>query len=100
MEWNFLFRVDHLNQTGEERNLKGLITTEGSQPPRPEQIQQFLKECGFEAQVEDPIRLIFRDPNPADPVKITIVRLDNEEKAESDRVLKLLSEQFGKQYNL
>lgn len=98
MEWNFLFRVDHLNESGEERNLKGLISTEGTQSPRPEQIQRFLKECGFEVQVEDPERLIFKDANPKDPVKITIVSLGNEEEVQSEQVLKKLSEQFRKEY--
>ncbi|MGC5324696.1 hypothetical protein [Brevibacillus sp. SYSU BS000544] len=102
MEWNFLFRVDHLNEKGEERNLKGLIITKENQSPTPEQIQQFLQKSGFHVQIHDPEKLVFLDQNQQDPVKITIVSLENEkqEKVESDRILKLLSQQFRKNYNL
>lgn len=105
MEWNFLFRVDHLNEKGEERNLKGLIITEENQTPTTEQIQKFLQKSGYEVQLSDPERLLFVSPHSDDPVQISIVKLENEEEektesAESDRVLRLLSQQFRKDYHM
>ncbi|CAM3498066.1 hypothetical protein [Marinicrinis lubricantis] len=96
MEWNFLFRIDHLKETGEERNLKGLIVTENDQPPKVEQIQSFLRSCGYNADVQDAHKLIFRDSNPEDPVDIRIIQLEDQEVHETDRILKLISEQFIK----
>jgi hypothetical protein len=95
MEWNFLFRIDHLNEKGEERNLKGLVFTEGSAPPTSNQILQFLQKSGYDVSIHDPEQLIFMDNNPKDPVKITIMKLNREEEEYSqDQVLKLLAEQF------
>jgi|SRR5690554_6944048 len=96
MEWNFLFRVDHLNERGEERNLKGLIFTEGEQLPSLEQIQEFLISSGYEAEIKNPEKMVFTVPRANDPIEIKIVKLGNEKKAESDRELKMLSEQFMK----
>ncbi|MVP01201.1 MULTISPECIES: hypothetical protein [Paenibacillus] len=94
MEWNFLFRVDHLNQKGEERNLKGLVFTEGKNPPSVNDIQSFLKECGFNVKVKDMNQLIFIDDNPQDPVQIRIVKMGNEQAEHHDAELRYLLEQF------
>ncbi|MGD8190675.1 hypothetical protein ACQCN2_11915 [Brevibacillus ginsengisoli] len=102
MEWNFLFRVDHLNEKGEERNLKGIIITEENQTPTVEQIQKFLLNSGYQVELHDPEELIFMDHNQRDPIKITIVKMGNEmeEKVEPDRVIRSLSQQFRKNYNM
>ncbi len=96
MEWVFQFRIDHLKEQGEERNLKGLIFTEGDQTPSLQQIQDFLQKCGYNAHVKDPNQLIFFDANPEDPVEIRIVKMGNEEEVDTDRFLKLLAESFIK----
>ncbi|MFD2673223.1 hypothetical protein [Marinicrinis sediminis] len=96
MEWNFLFRIDHLNETGEERNLKGLLFTADEQPPTVEAIQGFLKTCGYQVEVEDPQQLVFKDPNPEDPVEIRIVRLDDEQEEKTDMIVRKIAEQFQK----
>ncbi|MBD2847854.1 hypothetical protein IDH44_21885 [Paenibacillus sp. IB182496] len=97
MEWNFVFRIDYLRQHGEERNLKGLIFTDGERPPTADQIEQFLRGSGYRgAQIKDPERLIFFDPNGDDPVEIRIVRLGNEERREDDRILRKLIDHLRK----
>lgn len=96
MEWNFLFRIDHLNETGEERNLKGLVYTNGDQLPTLEQIKKFLKSCGYNVDIKDAEQLIFFDPNPNDPVEIKIVQIGQKEKKHMDAELKMLAEQFMK----
>lgn len=96
MEWNFLFRIDHLNETGEERNLKGLVYTKDDQLPTLDQIKQFLKSCGYNVDIKDPEQLIFFDPNPNDPIEIKIIQLGQKEKKHMDRELKMLAEQFMK----
>ncbi|CAM4409860.1 hypothetical protein [Paenibacillus tarimensis] len=94
MEWNFVFRVDHLNKTGEERNLKGLLFTDDKNPPSAEAILTFLKDCGYDVRVKDAEQLIFQDENPDNPVEIRIVKLGNEEEMHSDTALRYLAEQF------
>jgi hypothetical protein len=97
MEWNFQFRIDYLKEEGEERNLKGLIFTEGDATPSLDQIQAFLKKSGYnDVQIKDPNNLIFMDSNPQDPVEIKIVKMGNEQQADTDRFLRLLAEQFIK----
>lgn len=96
MEWNFLFRLDHLNETGEERNLKGLVFTEEDKTPTIKQIMGFLKDCGYNVQIKDKENMIFFDPNPKDPVEIKIVKLGNQEEPDVDLMLRLLAEQFRK----
>jgi hypothetical protein len=97
MEWNFLFRIDHLNEKGEERNLKGTIFTDGEAPPSAEAIQVFLRQCGYNVGVEDKGQLVFRDSRPADPVEIRIVKLGNEERADHEAAVRAIAEQFRKQ---
>lgn len=96
MEWNFLFRIDHLNETGEERNLKGLVFTEGDKTPSVDQVMGFLKNCGYNVVIKNKEQLIFMDPNPKDPVEIKIVKLGNQEEPDEDLMLRLLAEQFRK----
>lgn len=96
MEWNFVFRVDHLNTIGEERNLKGLVFTEGDQTPTLDQIKDFLSNSGYDVDIKDPERMIFADENPDDPIEIKIIQLGNKEKIDQDYALKLLAEQFRK----
>ncbi|WP_134699490.1 hypothetical protein [Ammoniphilus sp. YIM 78166] len=98
MEWNFLFRVDYLNEKGEERNLKGLIFTDEGKAPTAEQIQEFLMESGYQVNIQDPQQLTFIDPNPSDPIKITVVKLHDEDDQVNDWAMRLLAEQFRKQY--
>jgi hypothetical protein len=96
VEWNFQFRIDHLQVTGEERNLKGLVFTEDNQTPTVEQIMGFLKNCGYNVEVKDAEQMIFIDRNPKDPVEIKIVKLGNQEEPDVDFALRLLAEQFRK----
>lgn len=96
MEWNFLFRIDHLNEQGEERNLKGLVYTDDGALPSLEQIKQFLKDCGYNVDIKDPEQLIFFDPNPNDPIEIRIVQLGSKEKEHVDMDLRMLVEHFIK----
>lgn len=96
MEWNFLFRIDHLNETGEERNLKGLVYTDEGKLPTQEQIKSFLKSCGYNVEIKDPEQLIFIDTNPKDPIEIKIIQLGQKEKKHMDAELRMLAEQFMK----
>ncbi|WP_281887455.1 hypothetical protein [Paenibacillus sp. YYML68] len=96
MEWNFLYRIDHLNERGEERNLKGLIFTESDDKPTAAQLQTALQEGGYPVQIEDADNLVFLDPNPDDPMRITIVKFTNEEEPIRDGALMKLAEQFRK----
>lgn len=99
MEWNFLFRIDYLKTKGEERNLKGVIFTDDEQPPTSAQILRFLKECGYQVEVKDSAKLLFVDPNPDNPVHISIVQLGNHDKPNNeDSIIKTISEQFRKDY--
>ena len=97
VEWNFLFRIDHLNETGEERNLKGMLFTDGDAPPSAEAIQGFLRECGYNVGIADEGQLVFRDNRADDPVEIRIVKLGNEERANHDAAVRAIAEQFRKQ---
>ncbi len=97
MEWNFLFRIDHLKETGEERNLKGTLFTDGEAPPTAEEIQAFLRQCGYNVSVQDRGQLVFLDSRPSDPVEIRIVKLGNEERADHDAAVRAIAEQFRKQ---
>lgn len=94
MEWNFLFRVDHLNEKGEERNLKGLVFTDEGEAPTAEQIQNFLLESGYQVNIQDASQLTFIDSNPIDPIKITVVKLNEEDEQINDWAMRLLAEQF------
>lgn len=96
MEWNFLFRIDHLHEKGEERILKGLVYTEKEAFPKLDQIKKFLHGCGYKVEIEDPEQLIFLDPNPLDPIEIKIVEIGHNEKNQADLELKMLAEQFMK----
>lgn len=96
MEWNFEFRIDHLNEQGEERNLKGLVFAEEGELPKLDQIKQFLNDCGYNVEVKDPEQLLFADPNPQDPIEIKIVNFGNKEQSVHDPHMKLLAEQFMK----
>lgn len=96
MEWRFLFRIDYLNVTGEERNLKGTLYTEGNTPPSPDDILRFLHQSGFDVKLRDREKLIFfRDGE--DPLEIRIVKLGNEEHEHDDWALRKIVEQFQKQ---
>jgi len=97
MEWNFLFRIDHLNEKGEERSLKGTLFTDGDAPPSAQSIQSFLRECGYDVGIADEGQLVFRDDRAADPVEIRIVRLGNEEERHHDAAVRAIAEQFRKQ---
>lgn len=96
MEWNFEFRIDHLNETGEERNLKGLVYTKEDELPSVDQIKKFLHECGYNVEIENPEQLIFLDDNPLDPIQIKIIHLNNNKKQHVDRELRMLAEHFMK----
>ena len=101
MEWNFLFRLDDLKEQGEERDLKGVIFTEGEELPTVEQIEDFLRETGYAVQLQDDRQLTFLDHNRENPVKITIVKLERadlqQEEMQPDLALRLLAEQFRKE---
>jgi len=92
-----LFRIDHLNETGEERNLKGTLFTDGDAPPSARSIQSFLRKCGYNVGIADEGQLVFRDDRPADPVEIRIVKLGNEEQPNHDAAVRAIAEQFRKQ---
>lgn len=95
MEWNFQFRIDHLKETGEERNLKGLIFTDGEQTPTPTQIVDFLQSMGYErVHLTDEARMQFMANEPNDPVLISIVQMGNPNKTFVDDHLKMLIEQI------
>lgn len=97
MEWNFLFRIDHLNITGEERDLKGLVFTEKDQTPTLEQIKDFLANCGYDVDIKDPDQMLFANEDPEDPIEIKIIQLGSkDEDFTQDLALKLLAEQFRK----
>lgn len=96
VEWNFEFRIDHLNETGEERNLKGLVYTKDGELPELEQIRAFLKDSGYNVEVKNAEQLLFIDPNPNDPIEIKIVKFGSEDPQIHDPNLKLLAEQFMK----
>ncbi|RXZ79985.1 hypothetical protein EBB07_20745 [Paenibacillaceae bacterium] len=99
MEWNFLFRIDYLKEHGEERNLKGVIFTEHSDPPELDQIQDFLRGAGYPGiAVQDSSRLLFADHDPINPIEIRIVKLGNEEDVDNDEMLRLLAKQFMRPY--
>lgn len=93
-EWTFLFRIDHLNVKGDERNLKGVLFTEKGQTPTPGHILDFLTGCGYRVALKDPKHLIFTDDNPADPLEIRIVKVGNDGQDEHDPVVKMIAEQF------
>ena len=94
-EWRFLFRIDYLNVTGEERNLKGTLYTDG-RPPTPEEILGFLRQSGFDVEVRDREHLVFFRGGD-DPLEIRIVRIGNEEREQDDAALKAILEQFRRQ---
>lgn len=98
MEWNFVFRIDYLLEHGEERNLKGVIFTDGDRLPTAREIQEFLHGSGYNVSIKDEGHLVFFDSNPAAPLEIRIIRLGNEEDHEDDRIQRLLAEQFRKEY--
>ena len=91
-EWRFLFRIDDLNVTGEERNLKGTLYTDG-RPPTPEEILGFLRRSGFEVDVSDREHLVFFRGGD-NPLEIRIVNIGSEEREHDDAALKAILEQF------
>lgn len=93
-EWRFVFRIDHLNVTGEERNLKGTLFTDG-EPPTPDDILGFLRQSGFDVNVRDrghPV--FFRDGD--DPLEIRIVKIGSGGREHDDAALRAIVEQFRK----
>lgn len=97
MEWNFLFRIDYLNVTGEERNLKGMLFTDDEQPPAADAILGFLKRSGYEVSVADAGRMIFRGTGGGEPIEIQIVKLGRGKEEHDDTFVRQLAEQFRKQ---
>jgi hypothetical protein len=93
-EWRFVFRIDYLNVTGEERNLKGTLYTDG-RPPTPEEILGFLRRSGFDVDVRDREHLVFFRGGD-DPLEIRIVKLGSDEREHDDAVLMAILEQFRK----
>lgn len=97
MEWNFLFRIDYLNETGEERNLKGTLFTDGEHPPAQDDIIGFLRQSGYEVGVADVDRMIFRGTGVRGPIEIRIVKLGRGKEEHDDAFVRALAEQFRKQ---
>jgi hypothetical protein len=93
-EWRFLFRIDYLNVTGEERDLKGTLYTDG-EPPTPEDILGFLRQSGFDVKVRDRGRLVFFREGD-DPLEIRIAKIGSGEREHDDAALRAIVEQFRK----
>jgi hypothetical protein len=93
-EWRFLFRIDHLKVTGEERNLKGTLYTDG-RPPTPDDILKFLRSSGFDVDFSDREHMVFFRGGD-DPLEIRVVKIGNEEREHDDAALMAILEQFRK----
>lgn len=97
MEWNFRFRIDVLNERGEERELKGTLFTAGEEePPSPEAIVGFLRQSGYAIDAVDGEHLIFRGSREGEPIEIRIVQLGSGEEPDGDLLVRKLAEQFRK----
>lgn len=99
MEWNFVYHVKHHNQPDKDREIKGLIFSDESKPPRAEDIRPFLQNVGYNVTITDAEQFVFEDKNPNDPVEIRVVKLESKKDQDQDNgdaALHYLAEQFKK----